>query len=172
MKGPEVHPDIKKLSLAGAIITLGIVFGDLGTSPLYTMRAIVTGGSENFNQLLVYGGLSCIFWTLTLSTTIKYVLITLRADNNGEGGIFALAALIKEKSPWVAILTMIGGSALLADGVITPAITVTSSIEGLKLYNAEIPVVPIVLIILAVLFFIQQFGTNFIGSSFGPIMSI
>jgi KUP system potassium uptake protein len=171
MKSREVSPDIKKLTLAGAVITLGIVFGDLGTSPLYTMRAIITGGSDNFNKLLIYGGLSCIFWTLTLSTTIKYVLITLRADNNGEGGIFALAALIKKaKLTWVAILTMIGGAALLADGVITPAITVTSSIEGLRLYNPDIPVVPIVLTILALLFFIQQFGTNLIGSSYGPIM--
>jgi KUP system potassium uptake protein len=168
----ERQSDIKKLSLAGAIITLGIVFGDLGTSPLYTMRAIITGGSGSLNELLVYGGLSCIFWTLTLSTTIKYITITLRADNNGEGGIFALSSLIKGKSSWAAILTMIGGAALLADGVLTPAITVTSSIEGIKLYNANIPVVPIVLIILAVLFFIQQFGTNFIGSSFGPIMLI
>jgi KUP system potassium uptake protein len=172
MRNPGIHPDIKRFTFAGGLIALGIVFGDLGTSPLYTMRAIITGGSDNFNKLLIYGGLSCIFWTLTLSTTIKYVLITLRADNNGEGGVFALAALIKEKSQWVAILTMIGGSALLADGVITPAITVTSSIEGLKLINSDIPVVPIVLIILAVLFFVQQFGTNFIGSSFGPIMLI
>jgi KUP system potassium uptake protein len=136
------------------------------------MRAIITGGKENFNELLIYGGISCIFWTLTLSTTIKYIVITLRADNNGEGGIFALFALIKEKSPWAAILTMIGGAALLADGVITPSITVTSSIEGIKLINPDIPVVPIVLIILGVLFFIQQFGTNFVGSSFGPIMVI
>jgi KUP system potassium uptake protein len=166
------HPDIKKLSLAGALVTLGIVFGDLGTSPLYTMRAIIAGGAENFNEILVYGGLSCIFWTLTLSTTIKYILITLRADNNGEGGIFALFALIKEKGSWAAILTMVGGAALLADGVITPSITVTSSIEGLKLFNPGIPVVPIVLIILGALFFIQQFGTNFVGSSFGPIMVV
>ncbi len=166
------HADIKKLSLAGTIITIGIVFGDLGTSPLYTMRAIIEGGRESFNELLIYGGLSCIFWTLTLSTTIKYVLITLRADNNGEGGIFALFALMKEKSTWAAILTMIGGAALLADGVITPSITVTSSVEGLKLYNESIPVVPIVLVILGALFFIQQFGTNFIGSSYGPIMVI
>jgi KUP system potassium uptake protein len=166
------HPDIKKLSVAGALITMGIVFGDLGTSPLYTMRAIITGGAENINELLIYGGLSCVFWTLTLSTTVKYIIITLRADNNGEGGIFALYALIKQKGSWAAILTMIGGAALLADGVITPAITVTSSVEGLKLYNPDIPVVPIVLIILAALFFIQQFGTNFIGSSFGPIMVI
>jgi KUP system potassium uptake protein len=166
------HPDIKKLSVAGAIITMGIVFGDLGTSPLYTMRAIIAGGAENINEMLIYGGISCIFWTLTLSTTVKYIIITLRADNNGEGGIFALYALIKQKGSWAAILTIIGGSALLADGVITPSITVTSSVEGLQLYKPDIPVVPIVLIILAALFFIQQFGTNFIGSSFGPIMVI
>jgi KUP system potassium uptake protein len=172
MEGKERHLDIKKLSLAGAIVTMGIVFGDLGTSPLYTMRAIVAGTTGKLDELLIYGGLSCIFWTLTLSTTIKYIMITLRADNNGEGGIFALFALIKQKPTWAAVLTMIGGSALLADGVITPSITITSSIEGLKLYNPEIPVVPIVLLILGVMFFIQQFGTNFIGSSFGPIMLI
>lgn len=168
----KLYPDIKKASLAGFIITLGIVFGDLGTSPLYTMRAIVTGGRQNINELLILGGLSCIFWTLTLSTTIKYVLITLRADNNGEGGIFALYALLKKKSTWPVILTIIGGSALLADGVITPSITVTSSIEGLRLINPDIHVVPIVLFILAILFFIQQFGTNLIGGSFGSIMLI
>jgi KUP system potassium uptake protein len=166
------YPDIKKLTAAGVLITMGIVFGDLGTSPLYTMRAIITGGRDFFNELLIYGGLSCVFWTLTLSTTIKYIVITLRQDNNGEGGIFALYALMKEKSKWAAILTMVGGAALLSDGVITPAITVTSSIEGIKLHNPDIPVVPIVLLILAALFFIQQFGTNFIGSSFGPIMLI
>ena len=165
-------PDIRKLTAAGVLITMGIVFGDLGTSPLYTMRAIITGGKDNFNELLIYGGLSCVFWTLTLSTTIKYIVLTLRQDNNGEGGIFALFALMKEKSTWAAILTMIGGAALLSDGVITPAITVTSSVEGIKLHNPDIPVVPIVLLILAALFFIQQFGTNFIGSSFGPIMLI
>ena len=166
------HQDISKLTLAGSIITLGIVFGDLGTSPLYTMRAIINGGSENINQLLIFGGLSCIFWTLTLTTTVKYVLITLRADNKGEGGIFALAALIKRKSSLIAVLTMIGGAAILADGVITPAITVSSSIEGLRLYNPEIPVVLIVLCILAVMFFIQHFGSNLIGKSFGPIMLV
>ena len=166
------HIDIKKLSLAGVIVTMGIVFGDLGTSPLYTMRAILMGGKANFNELLIYGSLSCIFWTLTLSTTIKYVLIALRADNNGEGGIFALFALMKKKSTWAAVLTMIGGGALLADGVITPSITVTSAIEGLRLVNPGIPVVPIVLIIVAALFFIQQFGTNLVGGSFGPIMLI
>ncbi len=165
------HLDINKLSLAGALVTLGIVFGDLGTSPLYVMKAIVRGGTE-FNELLIYGALSCIFWTLTLQTTTKYVIIGLRADNNGEGGIMALFALIKRKSSWAAILTIIGGSALLADGVITPAITVTSSIEGLQIFNPDIPVVVIVLFIFAMLFFLQQFGTNFIGRSYGPIMVI
>ncbi|MDX9930846.1 MAG: KUP/HAK/KT family potassium transporter, partial [Bacteroidales bacterium] len=151
---------------------MGIVFANLGTSPLYTMRAILTGGRDNFSELLIYGSLSCIFWTLTLSTTIKHILIVLKADNNGEGGIFALFALLRKKSSWAAILTMVGGAALLADGVITPSITVTSAIEGLRMVNMEIPVVPIVIIILAALFFIQQFGTNFAGSSFGPIMLI
>jgi KUP system potassium uptake protein len=166
------HLDIKKLSFAGLIITLGVVYGDLGTSPLYTMRAILLAGKFNINELLIYGSLSCIFWTLTLQTTIKYIIITLRADNNGEGGIFALFALIKKKSGWAALLTMIGGAALLADGVITPSITVTSAVEGLKLFNTDIPVIPIVLIIFGALFFIQQFGTNFVGGSFGPIMVV
>ncbi len=165
------HIDIKKLSLPGVIITLGIVFGDLGTSPLYVMQAIIHGGKE-FNELLVLGSLSCIFWTLTLQTTVKYVFITLRADNNGEGGIYALFALLKQKKNGVAILTMIGAAALLADGVITPAITVTSSVEGLRLFNPDIPVIPIVLGIFTVLFFMQRFGTNIVGGSFGPIMVI
>lgn len=169
MEGEGRQLDLKKLSFAGVLVTLGIVFGDLGTSPLYVMKAIVRGGSE-FNELLIYGSLSCIFWTLTIQTTTKYVLIALRADNKGEGGIMALFALMKRKSSWAAILTMVGGSALLADGIITPAITVTSSVEGLKIYNPDIPVVVIVLFIFAALFFIQQFGTNFIGSSYGPIM--
>jgi KUP system potassium uptake protein len=150
MRGKEHHLDIKKLSFAGLIITLGVVYGDLGTSPLYTMRAILLAGKDNINELLIYGSLSCIFWTLTLQTTIKYVLITLQADNNGEGGIFALFALIRNKSSWAAILT----------------------IEGLRLFNNNIPVIPIVLIIFGALFFIQQFGTNFVGGSFGPIMVV
>lgn len=165
------HLDIKKLSLAGVVVALGIVFGDLGTSPLYVMKAI-TGGAGDINELLIYGSMSCVFWTLTLQTTIKYVLITMRADNKGEGGIYALFALLKKKPSWAAILTMVGASALLADGVITPAITVTSSIEGLKIYNPEIPVIGIVLLIFAVLFFAQRYGTNIVGASFGPIMVI
>jgi KUP system potassium uptake protein len=117
MKETDHHLDINKLSFVGTLVTLGIVFGDIGTSPLYTIKAVVTGGAENFNELLIYGSLSCVFWTLTLQTTIKYILITLRADNKGEGGIFALFALIRRKSSLAAILTMIGGAALLADGV-------------------------------------------------------
>jgi len=172
MQQERGHLDMTRFSLGGLIITLGIVYGDLGTSPLYTMKAIVLGGVDNFNELLIYGSLSCVFWTLTLQTTIKYIIITLKADNRGEGGIYALFALIKKKSSLAAILTMIGGAALLADGVITPSITVTSSVEGLRLFNPDIHVVPIVLVIFAVLFFIQQFGTNIVGSSFGPIMVI
>jgi KUP system potassium uptake protein len=171
MKGNDHHLDINKLSFAGLLVTLGIVYGDIGTSPLYTISAIVNN-SKIFNELLVYGSLSCIFWTLTLQTTIKYIIITLTADNNGEGGIFALFALIRKKSTWAAVLTMIGGGALLADGVITPAITVTTSIEGLKIFSPAISVIPIVLVIFAVLFFMQQFGTNFVGAAFGPTMVI
>ncbi|MBK8881406.1 MAG: KUP/HAK/KT family potassium transporter [Bacteroidales bacterium] len=171
MEAQGKHLDLKKLSQAGVVVALGIVFGDLGTSPLYVLKAILKGRSE-FNELLIYGSMSCIFWTLTLQTTIKYVLITMRADNKGEGGIYALFALLRKKPTWAAILTMVGASALLADGVITPAITVTSSIEGLQLFNPEIPVIGIVLLIFAVLFFMQQYGTNVVGSSFGPIMVV
>lgn len=171
MQDSSQHFSLNKVTFAGLIITLGIVYGDIGTSPLYVVKAI-TSGAEMFDKLLVYGGLSCVFWTLTLQTSLKYILITLRADNHGEGGIFALFALMKKKSTWAAILTMIGGSALLADGVITPSITVTSSIEGLRLINPEIQVIPVVLAILTALFFIQQFGTKFIGKSFGPIMVV
>ena len=171
MPETKQHPSLSKVSFAGLLITIGIVFGDIGTSPLYVVKAIISG-VEQFDKLLIYGALSCVFWTLTLQTTFKYVFITLRADNHGEGGIFALFALMKKKSSWAAVLTMIGGGALLADGVITPSITVTSSIEGLRLINPEIPVLPVVLVIITALFFVQQFGTNFIGKSFGPIMVI
>lgn len=163
------HSGIQKVTLAGLIVTLGIVYGDLGTSPLYVFKAILAGGKE-VSELLVLGGISCIFWTLTLQTTIKYVFITLRADNHGEGGIFALFALLKKKSTSVVIITMIGGSALLADGVITPAITVTSAIEGLRMVYPTISVVPLVLVILTVLFSFQHFGSNVIGKLFGPVM--
>ena len=163
------HSGIKKVTLAGLVVTLGIVYGDIGTSPLYVMNAIMKGGIE-INELLIYGGLSCIFWTLTLQTTFKYVIITLQADNHGEGGIFALFALVRRKTNLIAIITMIGGSALLADGVITPAITVTSAVEGLNILYENVPVVPIVLSIFLLLFFFQQFGSGLIGRVFGPVM--
>jgi KUP system potassium uptake protein len=169
MNGKYNNLDINKLSFPGVLLTLGIVFGALGTSPLYVMKAIVSAGSE-FNELLITGSLSLVFWTLTLQTTIKYILITLKVNNKGEGGIFALFALMKRKSSWAAILTMVGASALMADGVITPAITVTSSIEGFRLLYPGTPVVAIVLLIFGVLFFMQKFGT--IEKSFGPIMII
>ncbi|HET9570694.1 MAG TPA: KUP/HAK/KT family potassium transporter [Bacteroidales bacterium] len=162
---------IRKITLAGLIVTLGIVYGDIGTSPLYVLKAIIAGGN-GISDLLVLGGISCIFWTLTLQTTIKYVLITLRADNHGEGGIFALFALLKKKSTLMVIITMIGGSTLLADGVITPAITVTSAIEGLGIIKPDIQVIPLVLLILTCLFSFQRFGSNVIGKMFGPIMLI
>ena len=160
---------LKKLSFAGLIVSLGIVFGDIGTSPLYVMKAIL-GASSTIDELLIVGSLSCIIWTLTLQTTIKYVIITLRADNKGEGGIFSLFALLRKKESWLFVFAIIGGSTLLADGIITPSITVMSAIEGLALVSPGIPVIPIVLVIIIALFFIQQFGTAFIGKSFGPIM--
>jgi KUP system potassium uptake protein len=165
------NSSFRKVSLAGLIITLGVVYGDIGTSPLYVMKAITSTASGD-TKLMIYGALSCIFWTLTLQTTIKYIIITLRADNHGEGGIFALFALMKKKNRLAVILTMIGGCTLLADGIITPSITVTSSIEGLHLINPDFAVVPYVLIILTVLFFVQQFGTNLIGRTFGPVMAV
>ena len=159
-----------KLSLIGVIVTLGIVFGDIGTSPLYVMKAIVRAGNP-VNAEYIIGAVSCIIWTLTLQTTVKYVLIALRADNKGEGGILALYALIRRHSrKWFYFLAIIGASTLIADGVITPSITVLSAIEGLKVYEPETPVVPIALCIVTVLFFIQQFGTNMIGKLFGPLM--
>lgn len=158
----------KGLSLSGLLITLGIVYGDLGTSPLYVMKAIVGEGVRDTS--LVIGAVSCIIWTLTLQTTIKYIWITLRADNKGEGGVLALFALLRKKRRFVYIIAMIGASTLLADGVITPSITVVSAVEGLGIISPNIHVIPIVLVILTVLFLFQQFGTEFIGKSYGPIM--
>lgn len=162
---------ISSVTAVGLIITLGIVYGDLGTSPLYVMKAIVAG-AESVTENFILGGLSCIFWTLTLQTTVKYVIITLRADNKGEGGIFSLFALIRKRAKWAYVFAIIGGCALLADGVITPSITIVSAVEGLLNINPRINVIPIVLGIITVLFFIQKFGTKAIGGSFGPIMFI
>ncbi|MBL7925130.1 MAG: KUP/HAK/KT family potassium transporter [Bacteroidia bacterium] len=163
--------DHKKVTAAGLLVTLGIIYGDIGTSPLYVMSAVI--GHRVIEEGLVLGGLSCVFWTLSILTTFKYVVITLRADNKGEGGIFSLYALVRKmKVKWLAIPAMIGGAALLADGLITPPISVASAIEGLKVINPDIPTVPIVTGILFALFFIQQFGTRFVGRFFGPIMLI
>ncbi len=163
---------ISKVTFGGLLITLGIVYGDIGTSPLYVMKAILAGAKGPIDEGYILGALSCIIWTLTLQTTIKYVLITLKADNHGEGGIFALYALVRKKRKWVFLPAAIGGAALLADGVITPSITVLSSIEGVKLTVPNIPIIPITLLILTLLFLFQQFGTSSIGKAFGPVMLV
>jgi len=162
---------ITNVSAAGLLVTLGIVYGDIGTSPLYVMKAIL-GGALTIDPAFIKGALSCVFWTLTLQTTIKYIVITLRADNNGEGGIFSLFALIRKRAKWAYVFAIIGGCTLLADGVITPSITILSAVEGLIQINPRIPVIMIVLVIITGLFFVQQFGTKFVGESFGPIMFI
>lgn len=158
----------KKASIAGIVIALGIVFGDIGTSPLYALSAIVR--DKVITELLVIGAVSCVIWTLTLQTTIKYVWLTLKADNKGEGGIFSLYALVRRHAKWIVFFGMIGGAALLADGLITPPITVTSAVEGLELPRKT--TISIVLVILGVIFFMQQFGTKSIGKLFGPVMVI
>jgi KUP system potassium uptake protein len=163
------HSKLNRLTAAGVIISLGIIFGDIGTSPLYVLKAIIGEGHE-IKSNIVYGAISCIFWTITLQTTVKYVILTLRADNKGEGGIFALYTLVRRKAKWLIIPAMIGGSTLLADGIITPPISVSSAIEGLQLVYPDIQTVPIVILIITALFFLQQFGTNIVGKAFGPIM--
>ncbi|MBK1439003.1 KUP/HAK/KT family potassium transporter [Parapedobacter sp. ISTM3] len=160
------HP----LTTAGLLIALGIIYGDIGTSPLYVFKAIM--GTDRIEADLVYGGLSCIFWTLTLQTTIKYVIITLRADNKGEGGILSLYSLVRKQGKWVVFPAMLGGAALLADGMITPAITISSAIEGLDIFYPHLQTVPIVLIIVVALFSLQRFGTAVVGRLFGPIMFV
>ena len=160
------------------IITLGIIYGDIGTSPLYTFSTIL--GGKNISQELVYGAISCVFWTLTLQTTFKYIILTLQADNHGEGGIFSLYALVRRFGKWLVIPAIIGAGTLIADGIITPPITVTSAIEGLRdvrgLGNVMIPggdlVVGVVIGILTLLFMFQRFGTKVVGGSFGPIMLV
>lgn len=164
-----------KVTAAGLIIALGIIYGDIGTSPLYVINAITK--DKVISETLILGALSCIIWTLTLQTTIKYVILTLRADNRGEGGIFSLFALVRRQKKWLVIPAMIGGAALIADGMITPPISVTSAVEGLRQIKAfsaigDWAIIYIVLGILSVLFFLQQFGTASIGKLFGPIMVI
>lgn len=163
---------VTPLSTAGVLISLGIIYGDIGTSPIYTFRFIV--GQHEITEELIFGGLSCVFWTLTLITTIKYVYLALSADNKGEGGIFALYALVRRyKAGWVIFPAIIGCATLISDGFITPAISVTSAIEGLRAINHDIStntILTIVIIILVGLFVFQQFGTGVVGRIFGPVM--
>jgi KUP system potassium uptake protein len=170
-----VSKQVNKVTAAGLLVALGIIYGDIGTSPLYVFNSIIKG--RVINDSLILGSLSLIIWTITLLTTIKYVIMVLRADNRGEGGIFALFALVRRRRKWLVIPAMIGGAALLSDGIITPPISITSAIEGLK----ELPrfrnlsqdsIVYIVLGIISAFFFTQQFGTASIGKMFGPIMSL
>lgn len=170
-----VSKNLNKVTSAGLIIALGIIYGDIGTSPLYVLNEIIHG--KVINEQLILGSLSCVIWTLTLQTTFKYVILTLKADNKGEGGIFSLYALVRRRKKWLVIPAMLGGAALLADGIITPPISITSAIEGLK----QLPslshiqtstIVGIVIAIITLIFFMQQFGTASIGRLFGPIMFV
>lgn len=159
-----------RITMMGLLVTLGIVFGDIGTSPLYVMKTIIRA-NPTYDANFIIGAVSCIIWTLTLQTTLKYVVVALRADNHGEGGILALYALL-HKYRWKSlyVVAIIGAATLVADGIITPAITVTSAIEGLQVINPSTPVLPICIGIISILFLIQRFGTSVIGRSFGPIM--
>ncbi len=165
------HHHLDKVSAAGLLVAMGIIYGDIGTSPLYVMQAVM-GKKAVIDEEIVLGALSCIFWTLTLQTTLKYVILILRADNRGEGGIFALYALVRRHAKWLTIPAIIGGAALLADGVITPPISVSSAIEGLQIRFPEIETIPIVFGIITLMFFVQVFGTKVVGAAFGPIMLV
>ncbi|MBL7998017.1 MAG: KUP/HAK/KT family potassium transporter [Candidatus Kapabacteria bacterium] len=166
--GTNGQSTASRATVAGVLVTMGIVFGDIGTSPLYTLAAII--GDKIIQEDIVLGALSAVFWTLTFQTTIKYVIITLRADNRGEGGIFSLYALVRRADRRLVIPAIIGGAFLLADGIITPPISVSSAIEGLQIYYPDLQTVPIVIAILVVLFTFQQFGTDKVGRFFGPVM--
>lgn len=159
---------IDKTSAAGMLVAMGIIYGDIGTSPLYVMQGIID--KAMITKEIVYGALSCVFWTITMLTTIKYVIMILRADNKGEGGILALFALIKRQAPYLTLPTILGGAALLADGMITPPISVSSAVEGLQILYPDLNTIPIVIAILTVLFLIQIFGTKAVGTTFGPVM--
>ncbi len=159
-----------KIKVAMLLVTLGIIYGDIGTSPLYVLKAIV--GDREITKPLVYGGISCVFWTLMFQTTVKYIWLTLRADNEGEGGIFSLYALVRRYSKNLVIPTILGATTLLADGIITPPISIASAVEGLDLVIPHLDTVPIVVAILSALFFFQRFGTQKVGSAFGPVMAL
>lgn len=165
----EQKHSVNKVTAGALLITLGIIYGDIGTSPLYVMKAIF--GDARIETNLVLGAVSCVFWTLTVQTSIKYVWLTLQADNKGEGGIFSLYTLVKKlKKPWLIVPAIIGGSAMLADGFITPPISISSALEGLKIYYPELQTIPYVIGIILILFFFQSYGTKTIGKFFGPIM--
>lgn len=167
----EAKHSVNKVTAGALLITLGIIYGDIGTSPLYVMKAIF--GNAPIHSNLVLGAVSCVLWTLTLQTSIKYVWLTLQADNNGEGGIFSLYTLVKKlKKKWLIVPALIGGSAMLADGFITPPISISSALEGVKIYYPDLQTIPLVIGIILVLFFFQSYGTKTIGKFFGPIMLI
>ncbi|MGQ0739112.1 MAG: KUP/HAK/KT family potassium transporter [Bacteroidota bacterium] len=168
MKSNSIHSN--RITIPSLLVALGIIYGDIGTSPLYVLKAIV--GTNTIDETLVLGGVSCIFWTLVFQTTIKYIWLTLKADNDGEGGIFSLYALVRRYGKKLVIPAILGATTLLADGIITPPISVASAVEGLEAVIPGIPTVPIVIIILSLLFFFQRFGTQKVGISFGPAMII
>src|ERR1035437_1501379 len=168
MQEANIHS--KKVTAASLLVALGIIYGDIGTSPLYVLNAVV--GERPIDETLVFGGVSLIFWTLVFQTTIKYIWLTLKADNHGEGGIFSLYALVHRYGKFLVIPTILGATTLLSDGIITPPISVASAIEGLDMIIPGIPTVPIVIVIISLLFFFQRFGTQKIGAAFGPAMVV
>jgi KUP system potassium uptake protein len=168
MKSNSIHSN--RITIASLLVALGIIYGDIGTSPLYVLKAIV--GEKQIDEVLVLGGVSCVFWTLVLQTTVKYIWLTLKADNDGEGGIFSLYALVRRYGKKLVIPAILGATTLLADGIITPPISVASAVEGLESIVPNLPTVPIVIVILSLLFFFQRFGTQKVGGIFGPAMVI
>jgi KUP system potassium uptake protein len=166
MKSNSIHSN--RITIASLLVALGIIYGDIGTSPLYVLKAVV--GERQIDEVLVLGGVSCVFWTLVLQTTVKYIWLTLKADNDGEGGIFSLYALVRRYGKKLVIPAILGATTLLADGIITPPISVASAVEGLEALVPHLPTVPIVIVILSLLFFFQRFGTQKVGRAFGPIM--
>lgn len=159
-----------RISIASLLVALGIIYGDIGTSPLYVLKAIV--GDRPIDETLLFGGVSCVFWTLVLQTSVKYVMLTLMADNDGEGGVFSLYALVRRYGKGLVIPTILGATTLLADGIITPPISVASAVEGLEMVIPGLQTVPIVVAILSLLFFFQRFGTQRVGFTFGPMMVV
>ncbi|MEK7225911.1 MAG: KUP/HAK/KT family potassium transporter, partial [Bacteroidota bacterium] len=168
MKSNSIHSN--RITIASLLVALGIIYGDIGTSPLYVLKAIV--GEKQIDEVLVLGGVSCVFWTLVIQTTVKYIWLTLKADNDGEGGIFSLYALVRRYGKRLVIPAILGATTLLADGIITPPISVASAVEGLESIVPNLPTVPIVIVILSLLFFFQRFGTQNVGKTFGPVMVI